>query len=40
MDGLFFLLSIVAIGVIMHWSIINDRAGPREPTKGLFAMRE
>lgn len=39
MDGLFFLSSIVAIGVVMWWVWQNDRVPPDRPTRGLFAMR-
>jgi hypothetical protein len=38
MDGVFFLLSVIAIGLIMHWVVQNDKAGPSEPTRGLLAM--
>ena len=40
MDGLFFLLSIVGIGLVMRWLIVNDRVGPDQPTSGLFAMSD
>jgi len=39
MDGLLFLGTIIAIGLVMHWVVLNDRAGPRGATRGLFAMR-
>lgn len=38
MEGIFFLLSVIGVGVIMWWVIQNDRAGPTEPTHGLLAM--
>jgi hypothetical protein len=39
MDGLFFLASVIATGLIMLWVIQNDSAGVGESTSGLFAMR-
>ncbi len=38
MDGLFFLMSIVGVGVVMWWTLENDRVDPDKPTKGWFAM--
>lgn len=38
MDGVFFLLSVVAIGLVMWWAIQNEGVAPDEPTTGLFAM--
>jgi hypothetical protein len=38
MDGLLFLMSIVGTGLVLWWVIRNDRAGPGDPTVGLFAM--
>ncbi len=40
MDGVYFLLSIIAVGLVMWWTIKNDRAGPGDETHGLFAMRD
>ncbi len=40
MDGVFFLMAIVATGLVMWWVIQNDHAGPEEKTKGLFAMTD
>jgi len=39
MDGLLFLATIIAVGLVMHWVVLNDRAGPRDATSGLFAIR-
>ena len=39
MDGLYFLAACVGIGLVQFWVFRNDRAGPTEPTTGLFAMR-
>lgn len=39
MEGLFFLVSCVAIGLIALWMMQNDRIGPRDRTIGFFAMR-
>ena len=38
MDGLFFLSSVVGIGVVMWWVLQNDRTPPDRQTHGLFAM--
>jgi hypothetical protein len=38
MDGLYFLLSVVGIGLIMWWALQNDRVAPDQPTRGLFAL--
>ncbi len=38
MDGLYFLLSVIGIGLIMWWTLQNDRVPPDKPTAGLFAM--
>lgn len=40
MDGLFFLMSIVGVGLVMWWVVRNDRVAPDQPTTGLFAMVE
>ena len=39
MEGLFFLLSVIGVGLVMVWVIQNDSAGIGEDTAGLFAMR-
>lgn len=38
MEGVFFLLSVIAVGLIMWWVIQNDKVGPTEATHGLLAM--
>ena len=38
MDALYFVLSIVGIGLVMRWLIANDRISPDKPTSGLLAM--
>ena len=40
MDGLFFIMSIVAMGLMMHWLVSNDNVPPDKPTHGLFSMKE
>lgn len=37
-DGFFFLVSCVAIGLLATWIMQNDRAAPSERTSGFFAM--
>ena len=39
MDGVFFLLSVIGVGLVMVWVIQNDSAGVGEETVGLLAMR-
>jgi len=40
MDGLIFLASLVAIGLVMRWVVENERAGRGNAADiGLFAMR-
>jgi hypothetical protein len=38
MDGLFFLMSVVGVGVVMWWVFQNDQVPPDKPPTGLFAM--
>jgi hypothetical protein len=38
MDGLFFLMSIVGVGLLMWWVHENDKVDPDKPTRGWFAM--
>jgi hypothetical protein len=38
MDGLFYLMSVVGVGIVMWWAIQNDRVPPDKPTIGMFAM--
>jgi hypothetical protein len=40
MDGLFFMMSIVGIGLVMYWVATNDKVAPDKPTRGIFAMLE
>ena len=40
MDGVFFLMSIIAVGLMMRWMVMNDRVPPDKPTQGIFAMAE
>ena len=37
MEAIFFAVDIVAIILLLYWSIINDERRPDEPTTGLFA---
>lgn len=39
MQGLYFLASVIAAGLVMVWVIQNDSVGADEETSGLFAMR-
>ncbi len=40
MEAIFFAVDIVAIILLLYWSIINDERKPGQPTTGLFAYRE
>jgi len=40
MQGLYYLLSIVAVFIVLIWYIRNDRLAEGEPTRGLLAMKE
>jgi hypothetical protein len=39
MEGLFFLLSIIGVGLLMLWVVKHDSAEMSNPTAGVFAMR-
>jgi hypothetical protein len=39
MFALFYLLSIVAVAVVIQWFIENDRREIGEPTTGILRMR-
>ncbi len=40
MQGIYYLLSIVAVFVVIVWYIRNDGLKKGEPTSGLLAMKE
>lgn len=40
MSGIYYILSIIAIFLIIRWVIRNDRISPDSPTKGLLAMKD
>ncbi len=37
-QGLYYLLTIIALGVVMRWYIRNDGVGPGERTTGILSM--
>ncbi|HUZ72213.1 MAG TPA: hypothetical protein VMU87_04450 [Stellaceae bacterium] len=37
-QGLYYLLTIIAIGVVMRWYIRNDGIGPGDRTTGILSM--
>lgn len=39
MQGLYFLLSLVAVAVVVGWSIAADRTGPEGVYRGLLAIK-
>jgi hypothetical protein len=40
MQGIYYLLSIVAVFIVFIWYIRNDGLAEGEPTRGLLAMKE
>lgn len=40
MDGLYFALGNLMIGLVLFWAMANDRAQPTGQTSGLLAMRD
>lgn len=40
MEGLYYLVFLIAIMVIIQWYVANDAVKPDEPTRGLLAMSE
>jgi len=40
MQGIYYLLSIVAVFVVIVWYIRNDSLPEGEPTRGLLAMKQ
>ena len=40
MQGIYYLLSILAVFIVFVWYISNDRLAEDEPTGGLLAMKE
>jgi len=39
LQGLFYLLTLIAFGVVVAWVIQNDNLAPGEPTIGLLRLR-
>jgi hypothetical protein len=40
MEAIFFAIDIVAVILLLYWSIINDERKPGDPTIGLFAYHQ
>lgn len=40
MESLLFLLSLIAVGIIVHWSITNDKVPLYGKTRGLLSMTD
>lgn len=40
MEAIFFLFALGGIVMVIHWWVVNDRAGNNGVTTGFFAMRE
>jgi len=39
MSGIYYLLSMIAIGLVIHWVIQNEKVGPGQQTRGWLAIR-
>jgi hypothetical protein len=39
MEGIGFLIMVIAFALLLHWVITNDKA-PNSKTTGVFALRE
>lgn len=40
MESIYYLFGLLGIGVILFWSIQNDKLPPDGKTKGLLAMKD
>ena len=40
MQGIYYLLSIIAVFVVFIWYIRNDKIPEGEPTRGILAMKD
>jgi len=40
MEAIFFLFALAGIVMVIHWWVVNDRAGNNGVTTGFFAMPE
>jgi len=40
MESIFFLFGLMGVVLVVHWAVVNDRAGNHGKTTGLFAMRD
>jgi hypothetical protein len=40
MSGIYFLLFLVAVGVVLRWFVQNDRLQPGESIKGILRMKD
>lgn len=39
LNSIYFLLTLIVVVLLLHWSLKNDRAASIKDQKGLFAMR-
>jgi hypothetical protein len=37
-QGLYYLLTLIVVGLVIRWYAQNDRLAPGEPTKGILRM--
>lgn len=40
MEAIFFIFALAGIVMVIHWWVVNDRAGNNGVTTGFFAMHE
>lgn len=40
MEAIFFIIALIGVAMVIHWSVVNDHAGNNGVTTGFFAMRE
>lgn len=38
LQGIYYMLGLIAIGLVIRWFVQNDGIGPGERTTGLFRM--
>ena len=39
LNSIYFLLTLIVVVLVLHWSLKNDKAASIKDQKGLFAMR-
>ena len=39
-QSIFFLVALIAVAIVIHWAITNDKTPPEGQTHGLLAMKD